>query len=163
MPERKVYRFNQFVRWLVLFFAVAAMVYAIWVAINKISADTGMFFKIVPFVIIFLAINTIIKNIFSINTVRFTSDDIRFGYIGRPRVIIPWKSMKKMEFVTSRQRQIRLTYEKDGNDVVFVFTTGFPKILDILNGILRERSDIELDDFLDKVLVSTATYEKTEE
>ncbi len=163
MPERKVYRFNQFVRWLVLFFAVAAMGYAIWVAINKINAETGLFFKIVPFAIIFLAINTIIKNIFSINTVRFTDDDIRFGFIGRSKVVIPWNSMKKMEFVTSRQRLIRLTYEKDGKDAMFVFTTGFPKILDILNGILRKRSDIELDDFLDKVLVSPAVYEKTEE
>ncbi len=163
MPEQKVFRFNQFVRWLVLFFAVAAMLYAIWVAINKISAETSMFYKIVPFAVIFLAINTIIKNLFSINTVRLTKEDIRFGYIGRGKVVIPWSALKKMEFVTSKQRLIRFTYEKNGRDTLFVFTSAFPKILDILNGILAKRPDIELDDFLDKVLVKTGPYEKVED
>ncbi len=158
LPAKKVYRFNQFVRWLVLVFAVAASAYAVWVAFNKIGADTKIFFKIVPFIIVFLAVNTIIKNLFSINTVRFTAGAIQFGFIGRAKVVIPWESMKKMEFVTSRQRLIRITYDKNGNDAVFTFTTAFPKILEILNGILGMKPDIEMDEFLDKVLVGPPTY-----
>jgi len=50
----RTYRFNAFIRWFTLIFAVAAVAYSVWLIFTRIEADSSKFVKIIPFLIIFL-------------------------------------------------------------------------------------------------------------
>ena len=150
----RVYRFNQFLRWFVIIFALAAIAYAVWIIFNLIDADSSKFHKIVPFVIIFLAGNSLMRNLFSVNSILFTEEKVVFRYLARKSVKINWNSLKKMELNKSRTRAVKLSYQKDGEEKSFVFILSFPSILEILNSIAEMCPQLEFDEFMEKVIIS---------
>lgn len=150
----RVYRFNQFIRWFTLIFGIAAIAYAIWMIFDKIDADSSKFFKFVPFAIMFLALNSVLKNLLSLNSINFTIDSVIFRYIARKSVVIPWNSLKIMELNDSKRKWIRLRYEENDSEKTFEFTMSFPNMLEIVNSIAEMNPDLEFDEFMEKVIIS---------
>jgi len=151
LPQK--FRMNPFVRWFTYFFGLFAIAYAIWIIFSKVSADSSTFYKIVPFIILFLAVNSVMKNLISLNSVKFTKDKLIFGFLGKKAIKIDWDKIKKLQAHSSKNRYATLIYQEDGQDKEFHFTIAFPHILEILNGIGEMAPDIELDDFMKKVIV----------
>lgn len=152
LPQK--FRMNPFVRWFTFLFGIFAIAYAIWIIFNKITADSSTFYKIVPFIILFLALNSVMKNLISLNSVKFTKDKLIFGFLGKKAVKIDWDKIKKLQVHPSKNRYATLIYEEDGQEKEFHFTIAFPQILEILNGIGEMAPDIELDDFMKKVIIN---------
>ena len=150
----RVYRFNQFLRWFVIIFAFAAIAYSVWVIFNMLNADSSKFHKIVPFVIIFLAGNSLMRNLFSVNSILFTEEKVVFRYLARKSVKIYWNSLKKMELNKSKQRAVKLLYQEDEDEKSFIFILSFPNILEILNSIAEMCPHLEFDEFMEKVIIS---------
>ncbi len=148
------YRFNQFIRWFVIVFGIAATIYAFWTIFERIDADSSKVIKIAPFVIIFFAFNAVLRNLFSINVITFTESDLIFSFILKKKVIIPWSSIKSMSYGIGRQRSVVIEYDKDGELTKFSMLLGFPRMLEILNSIAEMCPDIEYDDFLEKIIIS---------
>lgn len=148
------YYFNQFIRWFTLLLGIGAILYAFWAIYYRIDADSAKVIKIIPFIIMFFAANSVIKNLISINVITFTKEHICFSYILKKQVIIPWNKIKTMSYGIGRQRVVITEYEKDGNLVKFVMSLAFPRMLEILNGIAEICPDIEYDDFLEKIIIS---------
>jgi len=92
----RTYRFNQFVRWLVIFLSILAIAYAIYYIFNAIDQDSSTLKKIVPFIIIFLAIHSLLRNLFSLNSILFLSEGIEFRYIANKSVFIRWEIIIKL-------------------------------------------------------------------
>ncbi|MDY6914772.1 MAG: hypothetical protein SVM86_00440 [Candidatus Cloacimonadota bacterium] len=161
MSEKKVfinklpqkYKMSPFVRWFTFIFGIFAMVYAIWIIFNKINAEASLFYKIIPFVILFLALNSVIKNLISLNSVKFTKDKLIFGFLGKKAIKINWQDIKKLQAHSNKNRYATLTYEENGEEKKVHFTIAFPHILEILNGIGEMAPDIKLDDFMKKVIM----------
>jgi len=152
----RIYRFNAFIRWFTLIFAVAAIVYSVWLIFNRIEAESSKFVKIVPFIIIFFASNSLMRNLFSLNTIVFKEDAIIFRFLARKSVRIPWNSIRKMELEDARHKMIKISFEADdGKNKIFRFSLSFPKMLEIINGIAEMSPQAEYDQFLQNVIVDT--------
>ena len=150
------YRFNAFIRWFTLIFAAAAIVYSVWLIFNKIEADSSKLVKIVPFLIIFFASNSLMRNLFSLNTIVFKENEIVFRFLARKSVRISWKSIRKMELEDARHKMIKISFEADdGKNKIFRFSLSFPKMLEIINGIAEMSPQAEYDQFLQNVIVDT--------
>jgi hypothetical protein len=148
------YKFNAFIRWTTLILATAAVLYAIWVIFYKLNEDSPQFFKFVPFIIIFLAANSIMRNLFSLNAIIFTCEDIRFKFLARRTVVIPWKSIFKITMGQRRQRAINIFYREAGTEKKFLMQLSFPNMLEIINSIAALCENVEYDEFLNSVLVT---------
>ena len=150
----RVYRFNQFLRWFVIVFALAAIAYSVWIIFCMIDADSSKFHKIVPFVIIFLAGNSLMRNLFNVNSILFTEEKVAFRYLARKSVKINWNSLKKMELNKSKTRAVKLLYQEGEKEKSFIFILSFPNILEILNSIAEMCPQLEFDEFMEKVVIS---------
>lgn len=150
----RTYKFNQFVRWFTLIFATLAIAYSIWLIFNKVDSDSSKFAQFVPFAIMFLALNSFLKNLFSLNKIKFTHEMISFQYIGKKSVNINWGSLTKLELNEDKRRMIHLKYVVDKKEQSLEYTLSFPKPLEIANSIAEMAPQIEFDEFMAAVVIT---------
>ena len=156
----RVYRFNQFIRWFTLSFGTLAIVYSFWLIFTKVNADSSKFQQFVPFAIMFLALNSVFRNLFSLNSIRFQKDAIAFRYLLRKSVKIPWVDIFKIELNDSKRKMIRLLYINNGEEKNFEFTINFPDMLEIVNSIAEMNPNIKYDEFIEKVIITPQEKEQ---
>jgi len=150
----RTYRFSPLVRWFVILLSLAALAYAIWYIFTAVDAETSTFQKIIPFVIIFFAINPLIRNLFSLNTVRFTEDGIIFGFLLNKNLFIRWEDMIKLSLYQGKTRSVKLNYLSEGEEKEFVFTMTFPNMLEIINSIAEMCPHLQYDDFMNNITLT---------
>ena len=150
----RTYKFNQFIRWFTLIFAVLAIAYSIWLIFNKVDSDSSKYTQFVPFIIMFLALNSFLKNLFSLNKIKLTQEMISFRYLGKRSVNILWPSLVKMELNDSKRKMIRLKYLVDNVEKSLEYTLSFPKPLEIANSIAEMAPQIEFDEFMATVVIT---------
>lgn len=148
------YKFNQFIRWFTFIFGLLAVVYSGWLIFAKISSDNSNFQKFIPFAILFLALNSVLKNLFSLNAIVFKQDTLGFHYLGRKSFIVAWKDLKRMEFLEDKRKLIRLKYLQDKAEKTFDFPMAFPNMLEIINSIAEMCPHLEYDEFIGNVVIS---------
>ena len=156
----RVYKFNQFMRWFTLTFGVLAIAYSFWLIFTRIGMDSSKFYKFVPFAIMFLAANSVFKNLLTLNSILFTKEKIAFRYLARKSIKIYWNSLKRMELNDAKRKMIRLKYSDNDKEKVFEFTINFPNMLEIVNSIAEICPDILFDEFIEKVVISKKEKEK---
>ncbi|MEA1972136.1 MAG: hypothetical protein U9N34_02425 [Candidatus Cloacimonadota bacterium] len=158
----RTYRFNQFIRWFTLLMGFFAFGYAFWYGVlsGNISPDEKLWYKLVPFIIMFLALNSIIRNLFTLNKVLFEEDKISFKYLGKKDVVLQWENILKMEYLVKRRKAIIITFQDGKTKKQFYFGASFPKLLEIINSIVEMVPEIELDEFLKSAIVTKAEKEK---
>ncbi len=149
------YRFNPFLRFFTILMAIGAIGYGVWYIFNGVDADSSSFHKGVPFVILFFAFSSLLKNFLSINSVYFEKEQISFKYLGRKNTTIKWDSIKKISFSSGKSRFIILNYDNGEKLIDFQFTIAFPKMIEILNAIAELCPQAEYDEFISNVIVST--------
>ncbi|MBT3755805.1 MAG: hypothetical protein HOK80_06140 [Candidatus Cloacimonetes bacterium] len=150
----RTYKFNQFIRWFTLIFALLAIAYSVWLIFNKVDSDSSKFTQFVPFAIMFLALNSFLKNLFSLNIIKLTQEMISFKYLGKKSVNIPWESILKMELNEGKRKMIRLKYTVDNVERSLEYTLSFPKPLEIANSIAEMAPQIEFDEFMAAVVIT---------
>src|SRR6056297_3285695 len=84
------YWFSPIIRWFTLLFSVFAIVYALWLIFTQLNADSTTFAKIIPFLVLFFALNSLLRNLFSLNRLRFTEKALEMHFLARKKVVIPW-------------------------------------------------------------------------
>ena len=150
----RTYKFNQFIRWVTLIFATFAIVYSIWLIFNKVDSDSSKFVQFVPFAIMFLALNSFLKNLFSLNKIKFTQDVISFQYLGKKNVNIKWELLTRLELNDDKRRMIRLKYTEDDKEKLLEYTLSFPNPLEIANSIAEMAPQIKFDEFMAAVVIT---------
>ena len=150
----RTYKFNQFIRWFTLIFAALAIAYSIWLIFNKVDSDSSKFAQFVPFAIMFLALNSFLKNLFSLNKIKLTQEMISFKYLAKKNINIKWESLTKMELNDDKRRMIRLKYIEDDKEKSLEYTLSFPKPLEIANSIAEMAPQIEFDEFMAAVVIT---------
>ena len=156
----RTYRFNQFIRWFTLSFGTLAIAYSFWLIFTKVNADSSKFQQFVPFAIMFLALNSVFRNLFSLNSIHFQKDAIFFRYLLRKSVKISWIDIIKIELNDSKRKMIRLQYMDNSEEKNFEFTINFPNMLEIVNSIAEMNPNIKYDEFIEKVIITPQEKEK---
>ena len=148
------YKFNQFIRWFTILLAVFAILYSLYVLFFHITAQSSTFKKAVPFIILFLGINSLLKNLFTLNKIVFTENEVIFKFLAKKSVHIPYNSIKKMASPKTRQSVIRIEYLENGENKIFDFVFTIPNMLEIINSIAEMNEDIEYDQFLQSIIIT---------
>jgi len=157
------YWFNQIIRWFTILFALFAIIYAGWLIFNKVDANSDTFTKVVPFVIIFFGVNSLLRNLFSLNKLLFTTKSLKMEYLIRKPVVINWDNIISLKSKIARQKLLQITYtDETGKERVHELNLAFPKILEILNAIIELCPQAKLDDFMDSIAVGERKEETTE-
>jgi hypothetical protein len=156
----RTYRFNQLIRWFTLFLGLFAIAYALWVIFNKIDGDSSRIIKFAPILILLLAVNSVIRNLFTLNSMKFYQDKISFRYIGKLPVEIKWEDFVSMRLSAGKRKSVQLIYNSNGQERDFRFFLSFPHILEVINSIAELAPQMELDDFMKSIVVSEKERKK---
>lgn len=134
--------------------ATFAIIYALWVIFYKIDGDSHRFVKFSPIVILLLSINSLVRNLFTLNSMKLTKDKISFRYIGKRAVNVDWTDFTKMILANGKRKAVCLIYMDKGEEKDFRFFLSFPHILEVINSIAECSPHIELDEFMGTIVVS---------
>jgi len=158
------YWFNRFIRWFTIIFSILAIAYAGWLIFNKVDADSSSFTKIVPFLIVFFALNSLLRNLFTLNRLVFRQEGLEFCYLLKKNVYIPWQDFVSIKLTKARQKILDLHYNgSDGGLKLQELTLAFPDMLEILNAIIEMVPQAELDDFVGSIAVAKEEKRKDED
>jgi len=149
-----VFRFPPFLRWLSIIVALLALVWAVYFITQEFSTLDKWYKKAVPFVVLFLVVNVYYKNLFTINSIRFTNSSVIFKPLLLKGIEIQFVQIKKIEFNIKAGKSIILTYEQDGKSKTLFIPRGIDKILIVLSLIAENVPDIELDEFMKTVITT---------
>jgi hypothetical protein len=150
----RTYRFSPFARWFTLILGSFALLYSIWFIFFGVEGDTSTLKKVIPFLILFFTLNSVLKNLFSINCIRFDQEKIEFRFLARKRVTISWNSIQKLSYSGARPRAIKIAYQAEEAQKTFLFPISFPNMLEIVNSMAELLPDVEFDDFMRNVIIS---------
>ncbi|MCF7858806.1 MAG: hypothetical protein K9N07_05705 [Candidatus Cloacimonetes bacterium] len=150
----RFYRFNQFIRWFTIILAILAIAYSVWLIFNKVDSSSSKFVQFIPFAIMFLALNSLLKNFLTLNSIKFTKEMIIYQYLGKKNVKIKWRSLIRMELNEGKRKMIRVKYLKNDKKEELEYTLNFPNQLEIANSVAEMAPQIEFDDFLGSVVIT---------
>jgi len=150
----RTYKFNQFIRWFTLIFAMLAIAYSVWLIFNKVNADSSKFSQFIPFAIMFLALNSFLKNLFTLNKIKLTKEIISFRYLGKKSVNIPWEKLVELGLNEGRRKMISLKYLDGGVEKTLEYSLSFSKPLEIANSIAEMAPQIKFDEFMGAVVIT---------
>lgn len=134
LPVR--YRIHHLARVTMIVFALAIIGYSIYFLFSFVRGDTPLFYKIIPLVICFVGVDSLLRHLFTLNSITFYEDHLTMGYLAKPGLQIPYDSMVSMELRKQITFYLFLTY-KDEKGVVteFKIKGSFPKVLEIILGL----------------------------
>ncbi|MCD6101693.1 MAG: hypothetical protein J7J77_01395 [Candidatus Cloacimonetes bacterium] len=150
--DEKVFRVPPFIRTITIIFALLALVWAIYYITNGISQTDKWFKKLSPFIVLFLVVSVLHKNLFTVNSIHIEDNFLQFRFILKRAIRIDWTAIKKLEFGVKRRNAICLTYEENGVDKQIIIPRGIQEIISALNLIAKRAQNLELDDFMKTVI-----------
>jgi hypothetical protein len=148
------YRFNPALRRLSLFGSIFAFFFCMWFAFFRVNLDFPILLRILPFAVMFVAVQSFISNVTSLDRIRFEQKGIVFHYIMRKPVYILWEWFRRMEFSTQGFRAIKITYESSQGIQEYRMTITFNHVLEIVNSIAEMCPQLEYDSFMKNVVVN---------
>ncbi len=149
-----VFRFPPFLRWLSIIVALLALVWAVYFITQEFSTLDKWYKKAVPFVVLFLVVNVFYKNLFTVNSIRFTDSSVIFKPLLLKGIEIQFVQIKKIEFNIKAGKSIILTYEHQDKTKTLFIPRGINKIIIVLSLIADNVPGIELDEFMKTVITT---------
>ncbi|WP_044278946.1 YdbT family protein [Candidatus Cloacimonas acidaminovorans] len=146
------YRYSPWMRLIMLFVALAICIYAIFFFVKFVTGTTPMFFKVLPLIILFVALDSVFKQLTSLYSVTFYEDRICFGFLGKPKLIIPYENITSIDLTKQISFSIILKYKDKDREKIFKTSASFPKILEILLNLADFAPQAQLNDLLGKVV-----------
>jgi hypothetical protein len=165
LPVR--YRYNPWVRGLMLGFAVIVLVYTLFFLVKVVNGNMPMFFKLLPLVILFISLDSILRQITSLNCVLFSNDTVSFSFLAKRKLEVPYESITKLELNKRITYFLRVVYiDASGLERTFQTPASFPKILEIILTLANLSPNVKLNGVLSKAvehLRSQAEANETEQ
>ncbi|HQO18404.1 MAG TPA: hypothetical protein PLJ85_04435 [Candidatus Cloacimonas sp.] len=146
------YRYSPWMRFIMLFVALAICIYAIFFFVKFVSGTTPIFFKVLPLIILFIALDSAFKQLTSLYKVTFYEDRICFGFLGKPKLIIPYENITAIDLTKQISFAIVLKYRDKNREKIFKTSASFPKILEILLNLADFAPHAQLNELLGKVV-----------
>lgn len=156
----RTYRFNPFIRWFVILLSLFAIAYSVLYIFTAIDAESSTFHKIVPFIIIFFASNSLFRNLFSLNSIVFNKEGILFRYLANKSVSMRWEDIRKLSLYPGKSRAIKICFLENDREKELIFTMTFPNMLEVINSIGEMCPQLEYDDFMKNVILTEKEREE---
>ena len=75
--------FPKLSRYFALIMGILLIIYSIFVIFTKLNENTSTFMKIVPFFIAFLALDSITRNLFSLNKITINEQELKLTFLAK--------------------------------------------------------------------------------
>ncbi len=152
MKER--FRFNPFLRFFTLFIGLVAISYCVYIIIvvNPASANLSKMKMILPYLVIVLALNSVFRNFFTLNSISLDDTVIVFNKLAFGSCRIEISDIKQIKFMDKRMRLLQLTYSSGDKLQKYSFNLGFPAVLTALTKLKEKNPEIEFVGDLDKMV-----------
>ncbi|MCB5268055.1 MAG: hypothetical protein LHW46_08120, partial [Candidatus Cloacimonetes bacterium] len=92
-----LYRYNPLARWLLIGILMLIIIYCIYFLVRFVDSDTAMFNKMLPLAIGFIALDSMLRKITSLNSVLFEQDHLRLGFIAKRPIIIAYDKITALD------------------------------------------------------------------
>lgn len=148
----RTYHFKRFLRWFTILMGLLAVVYSFYLIYNSAFGTEG-FRRYIPYAIMFLALNSLLKNLFTLNKVVINKANVVFGFLLKPSVKIEYNSISRIEFNAIKRKAFKIHYFENGMNKIYWLTIAFPKMLEIINSIIAECPEAEYDEFVSNILM----------
>ncbi len=151
LPTR--YCHPQVLRFIMIAFAAAVFGYALYFMLRFVTGDTPVFFKIMPLVIMFVSLDSVLRHTTALNCVKFTTDTLSFSYLLKKRVVIPYENVLRIDLYKRITYYVHLRYrDSEGREQLFKTAASFPKILEIIVNIADLSPHVQMDEMLTKAV-----------
>ncbi|MCB5251229.1 MAG: hypothetical protein RBS16_04155 [Candidatus Cloacimonadales bacterium] len=145
--------FPKLSRYFALIMGILLIIYSIFVIFTKLNENTSTFMKIVPFFIAFLALDSITRNLFSLNKITINEQELKLTFLAKKSVTIPWLRMTKMEIYKGKAKGFNIFYIENGQEKKYFLTMQFPKMIEIINLIVFLAPHVEYDEFVKSLAI----------
>jgi hypothetical protein len=109
------------------------VVYSVFFLLNFVQAETPIFFKLMPIVICFVGLNSVLLKVTSLNSITFQPQHLRLGCIAKRKNLIPYDSIQGLDLNKRITYYMLISYQ-DEKGIVRELSTpaSFPHILEII-------------------------------
>jgi len=147
------YRYNPWIRCLMLSISTCVIAYTLYFLALQINQSTPLLMKIIPFIILYVALDSIIRHLTQLNVVTFTDSDLILGFMAKKRIMIPYHRIKSIGITRKITLYLLLYYLDDqGKERMFKTNLSFPHMIRIMMGIEDMAPQISIDDKLSAAL-----------
>jgi len=127
------YRHKPVFRWFMILISFSILVYSIYFMIIFVNADSPVFLKLMPLGIAYVGLDSVLKKITSLNSVTFDHNQVRFGFIAKKPLEIPYQNIISLIFYRKITYYIGFTYiDNQGIEQKYRTQASFPHSWDIL-------------------------------
>jgi len=133
--------------------SVIMIAYSLYYITTQITSHSAMYRKILPFIILFLALETLLKNLLSIKRITLTAKTLEFSYLVQKKIIIAWETLLSIEKYHGRGRYFLIKYQKNGETQKFFLPMLYKDIISILNFIKLLAPHIATDEFISSLII----------
>ncbi len=158
-PQQPIhFRYSPLLRGIMIIFAGLVSVYSLYFLIVVVNADTPLFFKLLPLIIMFVSLNSALKHLTALNCVSFLEDRIRYSYITKRKVEIKYSDVLYMELRKQITYTVQIRYRNEkGEEKLFITPASFPRTLEIMLIIADLCPNIKLSDKLSNAVENLRT------
>ncbi len=162
----RTYKFSLATRLTILTFAILVCLYAVYYLFTKvaISPDATMIAKLIPIIIFFAGLNTIMQNLLNIHTLTLTKDSLIAKSLLGVKREIPFEGITKISISKSKKRYVILSYIDSKNKKrQYNLMLVFKNMMEILNSIGELAINAKYDEFMSTIIVSAKASDKKED
>jgi len=148
---KEKFRFNPFLRFFTLFVGLMAIAYGLYAILS--FHPQGKLRLFLPYVVVLLAANSVFRNLFTLNSIVLSEDEVIFKKLALPSFRVALQNIVKIGFVDKRMRYLQLSYQQGDTLKNYTFNLGYPTVLDALAKIKKKNPAIEFIGDLGKDLL----------
>ncbi|HOA28640.1 MAG TPA: hypothetical protein PLO57_08690 [Candidatus Cloacimonadota bacterium] len=131
-----LYRYNPFARWLLIGLSMLILIYCVYFLLRYAQYQSPLLGKFVPLVVGFVALDSVLRKVTSLNSVLFESDHVRLGFIAKKPIIIPYDKISALNLKRKITYYLEIHYTDDkGKMSQYTTPASFPHILEIIVNI----------------------------
>ncbi|PKN78236.1 MAG: hypothetical protein CVU48_08865 [Candidatus Cloacimonetes bacterium HGW-Cloacimonetes-1] len=158
------YRFNPAFRIFMLIVSSVTAFYSLYFLIAIVDATAPTVFKILPVVILFVAVDALLKHTTSLNQLVFDHNAMLLKFILRPTIRIPYPEITELSFRKPFSVNLYITYnDAKGQKRVFRTNGSFPKLPEIMLNIFELAPNVTIDETLKGALTVLRTRDQKEQ
>lgn len=147
------YRFHPLIRWVMILFTGAIVGYTVYFLARWVNAETPLFFKITPLVILYIGLDSLFRHLTSLNQVIFTPECLWLRFVLKRSIPIPWENLVGLQLQKRITYYLYVTYKDlNGRDRVYKTPASFPKMTEILYNLADLAPQVKMNQELENMI-----------
>ncbi len=164
MPVR--YRVNPYGKFFSIVLHLAICLWCLYVIVspNVRTQDWSVFYRVLPYVVLFVSLDSLFRHLTSLYALIFTPECLWFRYILRPSIAVEYDRILSMELRRMISYYMFLTFtDRNGSKRIIKTPASFPRMIEIMYNIADIAPQLVMNDELNKMIEVIRKYKASQE